>query len=396
MWCATIKPYFFRTCEVLRGAALLFSDAATRLRLDLIKLAGEAEANTILSNLSGAGVKEGPATDMESLGPLVGLAQVRRGTLSRAAYMERYGHRGPHEMELSAPGAEEDPNWLDLRLAESNQSKADVGGLLAKQRAEYVAAWARFGAGHPQKAEAYRRQVEKVSVAARNREAVRSEVTRVTRLVRRYLLRAGELADIGEEIFFLSLDEVAEILSGIETPKKYIAARRKAFQRYTALPPYPAIIIGRFDPFRWAADPNRRSDYFDSRFSIQPATPATLSGFAGAAGRVKGIVRCIDRPEDGYLLQPGEILVTITTNVGWTPIFPRAAAIITDVGAPLSHAAIVARELGIPAVVGCGNATMRLHTGDCVWVDGSRGVVEIQTDPKTLDRKAIVEPEVKL
>lgn len=58
-------------------------------------------------------------------------------------------------------------------------------------------------------------------------------------------------------------------------------------------------------------------------------------------------------------------------------MFPRASAIITDVGAPLSHAAIVARELGIPAVVGCGNATMRLQTGDQVLVDGGRGVVEI-------------------
>ena len=73
----------------------------------------------------------------------------------------------------------------------------------------------------------------------------------------------------------------------------------------------------------------------------------------------------------------GEILVTTVTNIGWTPIFPRAAAVVTDVGAPLSHAAIVARELGIPAVVGCGNATMRLHTGDRVRVDGSHGTVEV-------------------
>jgi pyruvate,water dikinase len=73
----------------------------------------------------------------------------------------------------------------------------------------------------------------------------------------------------------------------------------------------------------------------------------------------------------------GEILVTIITNVGWTPLFPRAAAVVTDVGAPLSHAAIVARELGIPAVVGCGNATMRLHTGDLVRVNGGQGTVEV-------------------
>jgi phosphoenolpyruvate synthase/pyruvate phosphate dikinase len=64
-------------------------------------------------------------------------------------------------------------------------------------------------------------------------------------------------------------------------------------------------------------------------------------------------------------------------NIGWTPIFPRAAAVVTDVGAPLSHAAIVARELGIPAVVGCGNATMLVHSGDRIRVDGGTGTVEL-------------------
>jgi pyruvate,water dikinase len=88
-------------------------------------------------------------------------------------------------------------------------------------------------------------------------------------------------------------------------------------------------------------------------------------------------VRILYSPEEGDQLQPGEILVAITTNVGWTPIFPRAAAVITDVGAPLSHAAIVARELGIPAVVGCFNATSLLKTGDNVRVDGAKGTVEI-------------------
>jgi pyruvate,water dikinase len=82
-------------------------------------------------------------------------------------------------------------------------------------------------------------------------------------------------------------------------------------------------------------------------------------------------------PEEGDRLQPGEVLVAATTNVGWTLLFPKAAAIVTDVGAPLSHAAIVARELGIPAVVGCGDATTRLKTGDRVIVDGGMGIVQI-------------------
>jgi pyruvate,water dikinase len=85
-------------------------------------------------------------------------------------------------------------------------------------------------------------------------------------------------------------------------------------------------------------------------------------------------------PEQGRQLQHGEILVAVQTDVAWTLLFPRAAAVITDVGAPLSHAAIVARELGIPAVVGCGDATARLKTGDRVRVDGAQGTVEILKD----------------
>ena len=74
-------------------------------------------------------------------------------------------------------------------------------------------------------------------------------------------------------------------------------------------------------------------------------------------------------------IKQGDILVTTATNIGWTPAFSKVSAIVTDIGAPLSHAAIVAREFGIPAVVGCGNATMMLRTGDEVEVDGAAGVV---------------------
>jgi pyruvate,water dikinase len=91
----------------------------------------------------------------------------------------------------------------------------------------------------------------------------------------------------------------------------------------------------------------------------------------------EGIVRIVTDPNSGEPLQPGEILVAVQTDIAWTLLFPRAAAVITDVGAPLSHAAIVARELGIPAVVGCGDATTRLRTGDRVRVHGSEGLVEI-------------------
>lgn len=159
---------------------------------------------------------------------------------------------------------------------------------------------------------------------------------------------------------------------------KYIPARKENYEKYKAIPPFPSIIRGRFNPVEWAKNPNRRLDYYDA--AMPPAElldSQTLNGCAGAAGRIEGIVRILANPEEGEKLQPGEILVAATTNVGWTPIFPKAAAIITDIGAPLSHAAIVARELGIPAVVGCGNATSRLKTGDRVLVDGGHGKVQI-------------------
>jgi pyruvate,water dikinase len=180
----------------------------------------------------------------------------------------------------------------------------------------------------------------------------------------------------------LTYNELLDLLAGKDAPTDYIPARRQTYERYKALPPYPLIIRGRFDPFRWAADPNRRSDVFDShgllpKLTVKAPRENVILGMPGSAGRVEGMVRRLDNPEDGSELKPGEILVTIQTNIGWTLLFPRAAAIVTDVGAPLSHAAIVARELGIPAVVNCGDATTRLHTGDRVLVDGERGIVEI-------------------
>jgi pyruvate,water dikinase len=263
-------------------------------------------------------------------------------------------------------------------VADFLRSPVDAEGLLTAQREKSLAAWHRLEQAIPGRVPRIRRQLESLTKAARGREAARSEYTRRARLTRRFLLRAGALTGLEDGIFFLMLDEVESALSGDKRVAGFIPARREAWQRQRSLPPYPPVIIGRFDPFAWVADPNRRSDLFDARQSQVKPAPSTIKGFPGAAGVVEGIVRRIDRVEDGSQHQPGEILVTITTNVGWTPLFPHLAAVVTDVGAPLSHAAIVAREMGIPAVVGCGNATMLLKTGDRVRVDGSAGIVELK------------------
>jgi pyruvate,water dikinase len=297
--------------------------------------------------------------------------------MTREGYLQHYGHRGPHEMELSIPRPAEDPAWLDQQLADFAKAPVDVAAMLASQRAAFDAAWARFAARYPRRVKTVERQLAQIATAAQRREAVRSEATRIIGVVRAFALRAGALTGLGDDVFFLSFDEIQAVLSGDESTIALIPARRETYARYAALPPYPALIVGHFDPFAWAADPNRRSDICNAHAPAQVVRTETIRGFAGAAGVVEGVVRKLETPEEGDQFQAGEILVTVKTNVGWTPLFPRAAAVVTDVGAPLSHAAIVAREMGIPAVVGCGNATMVLHTGDRVRVDGSQGVVEV-------------------
>ena len=370
LWQERLLPYLNHTFWILRTATKQFSAPAGDLRRTLLDLIGDADTNALLSNLRGTG-------NLESMGPVMGLAKLARGEMPRAAYLQQYGHRGPHEMELAIPRPSEDPDWLDRQLADFARHPVDVDDLLAQQRTAFDAARDHFESRYPRKARRVRDRIAEVGMAAQVREAVRSEATRVIGAVRAFVLRAGALTSLDDDVFFLTLDEIATLLSGDDTAVAYIPARRETHARYSALPPYPAIIVGAFDPVAWAADPNRRSDIYNAHTSAHATIPSTVRGFAGAAGIVEGSVRVIDAPEDGDQLQPGEILVAVKTNVGWTPLFPRAAAVVTDVGAPLSHAAIVAREMGIPAVVGCGNATMALKTGDRVRVDGGKGIVEI-------------------
>lgn len=337
----------------------------------LTKLVGTEEANTLLSNLRGN-------SELASLGPVIGISKVIRGEISREEYMMQNGHRGPHEFELSIPDLSEDVDWLERQIKEFIESDTDVDELLQKQRAQYEATLTRFMERFPNKVKWLEKQIAKASEGACIREAARSEFVRVFRVIRTFALKAGELTGIGEDVFFLYINEVEDLLSGRDVKVKYISARKENYDKYKALPPFPSVIRGRFNPFEWMKDPNRRMDFYDSTMPIDITFDSeTLKGFAGAVGKVEGIVRILDTPEEGEKLQPGEILVATTTNVGWTPLFPRVAAIITDIGAPLSHAAIVARELGIPAVVGCGNATLRLKTGDKVIVDGGQGIVHI-------------------
>jgi phosphohistidine swiveling domain-containing protein len=348
------------------------------LKTKLTRLLGDDDANALLTTITSTG-------ELASVGPLVGLSRLSRGEQSREEYLRQYGHRGSHENELAERRPCEDPYWLDRQLTEFRQSPVDVADLLAKRDAESAAVLADIKRKlSPKKAQAIEDKVNQIVETSTLREATRSELTRLVGMIRAWFLHAGELAGLGDSVFFLTVDEIVNVLSGDASAVAHIPARQDAYEKYRALPPLPTWIRGRFDPFQWASDPNRRRDVFDPHAPVSPTVPSTdnvIKGHPGSAGRVEGIVQRIDSPDEGNRLQSGEILVTSTTNVGWTPLFPRVGAVVTDIGGSLSHAAIVARELGIPAVVGCGDATIRLKTGDRVLVDGRRGVVEILKTP---------------
>lgn len=365
LWDDEVLPYFVESCRVLEAAGRQGGSSLVFTRDKLHKMMSDVDAEAMLTGANTDG-------ELASMGPIVGLGRLERGEITRAEFAETYGHRGPHEFEVSIPRPGEDPAWIDAQL--DGLHKTDTQQLLARQEEAREQAWKRFAERYPGKEAKMRERVKKWNAVVRSRETTRSEVIRAVWALRAFLVRAGELTGRGDEVFFLPIDDLLAVLRGAPMPD--VAVKRATFERYAALPTYPTLIVGAFDPVRWAADPDRRGDIFDARGVSTPVSD-TVTGFPGAPGIVEGVARVIAGPEEGDRLKAGEILVTTLTNVGWTPMFPRAAAVVTDMGAPLSHASIVARELGIPAVVGTGNATMRLKDGDRVRVDGERGTVEV-------------------
>ena len=352
------------------------SEGPAHLEGELRAELGATDTAALMSNLSGL------AGQLESLGPAVGLQEVLTGSLSREEYTARFGHRGVNEIELAWPRPAEDPHWLDAALVAASDG-SDLVALRAKQLSVYTEALTRLRRARPRRADQIERRLKQAAKQAAGREAARSEGVRTTWVSRRFALRAGELLGIGEQVFFLTLPELLSALEGDREAVELLDLRQQAHRRSLELPPLPGVIYGAFDPFAWAADPDRRTDYWVAG-AVAPSEsdhddPTLIRGCAGAVGQVQGLVRRLDDFGQADQLQPGEVLVTHLTNIGWTPLFPRAAALVTDLGAPLSHAAIVAREFGIPAVVGCGDATARLRTGDLVVVDGARGEVRVLT-----------------
>ena len=180
----------------------------------------------------------------------------------------------------------------------------------------------------------------------------------------------GAIAKI-EDIYWLVEDEVSELASLLERGESLpdhsarVAERKAEWQERKKL--IPPVMFP--ENSRWAKM---------LPWSRDNLTSDVLTGTAGSVGKVTGTARVLFGPDDFHKMKHGDILVAVTTTPAWTPLFTMASAIITDLGGPLSHSSIVAREYGIPAVVATGIATRRITDGQTVTVDGGAGTVELK------------------
>ena len=189
------------------------------------------------------------------------------------------------------------------------------------------------------------------------------------------LVQAGAIEQ-PEDIFWLTEDEVQEAAAALDrsvpTAARQDAVRQRraewqAQKRLSAPPILPFTKKG-FS----VAKMNMGGLYLKSG-DAQAAN--LLKGFPASPGRVTARACVLRGPEDFGRMQPGFVLVANITTPAWTPLFAMAAAVVTDVGGPLSHGSIVAREYGIPAVMGTGEATRRIRSGQVITVDGGAGTV---------------------
>ena len=204
--------------------------------------------------------------------------------------------------------------------------------------------------------------------------------------MRRDLLELGRrLAASGvfgkaEDVFWLTDEELhagvtaLDIGQGTEPLADRVARRRKQARNDVNLQPPYSLPVDKKPAFwwRWAFPMPELNEQRDAD---------RLHGMGVSGGRVTAVARVLRGIEEAERLNPGEILVTRATTPAWTPLFTRAAGLVTDLGGPLSHGSIVAREYGIPAVMGTGSATQRIADGQTITVDGHTGEVLLQARP---------------
>ncbi|KUM33755.1 PEP/pyruvate-binding domain-containing protein [Arthrobacter sp. EPSL27] len=291
-------------------------------------------------------------------------------------FLARYGHRAVAEIDLGMPRWSEEPDHIlgmisnYLRVEDPEQAPDRQFARAAEHAEERIRSLVEQARVRgPWRARALELSLRRVRQLAGLRELPKFYIVMVLGEMHRQLLRVGaDMAAAGvmaaaDDVFFLDFDEIRVGLRGADL-HNIIAGRRRLYANELRRRRIPRLLL---------------SDGTDVEAAMMAKSPAAgaLAGTPASAGTATGRVRVILDPVGAHL-EPGEILVAPSTDPGWTPLFMTAGALVMEMGGVISHGAVVAREFGIPAVVGVPDATMRLRTGQVVTVDGSAGTIAAQ------------------
>lgn len=317
--------------------------------------------------------------DLQRIVELRGDPDVDRFLDAFASFVEIHGARGPDEWELASPTWGTDPAIalaaIDrLRNAPAERDPRVAGRRLAGGRRQTSVA-VRQELPRPVRP-LFDRALRGAALYAEGRERAKAVFIDDMYPVRRALFELAERTRARggpserRDFFLVTIDELADFVADpVSFDSVTNERRRRRDYLQSRVPPF--VFEGEIpDPATWAL----RSDHDAASTSSTP--PSTkLTGQGVCPGVARGTVRVLRDPADPGVLRPGDILVAPITDPAWTPLFLAVAGVVVEVGAQQSHAAIVARELGIPAVVGIAEATTRLADGQPIEIDGAAGTV---------------------
>jgi rifampicin phosphotransferase len=308
------------------------------------------------------------------------------------AHLSAYGHT-VYNLDFMNPVPADDPAPLleTLRFFVNGDGVDPYQrqrGLAARREEATAAVLARLD---PARARAFRRLVHWAQSVAPVREDALADVGLAWPQARRMLLEIGRrLQQAGvinepNDVFWLHRTEIDE---GLNSLADQVEQRRELWRgQLRATPPQLLPKGGWGDVFRrWmpAASEEQTGD--------------VIKGIGGSMGTVTAPARVLGGPQDFGQMQPGDVLVASITTPAWTSLFAMASGVVTDIGGPLSHSSIVAREYGIPAVLGTAVATRRIRSGQMVKVDGDAGTVRLLDgqEPEALESPTTSSPRRKI